>query len=265
MSLRILTYNILDGGIGREGFILEVLQAVQPDVVILQEVFHLATVEQFATALDMAFFFARGNSKRHLALLSRLPIVTSHTYRPFPPIHNCILEATLEVAPEQQLYVFGVHLIAHPFVVFELWRQWEVRTVLQRAKRYRSSPCLIAGDFNAIAPNDPVIVKLWPRFLKLMLALQGGRIFRKVIREVLSAGFTDCYRQLHSEKNGFTLPTPDPNVRLDYIFVNDVLIEHLRKCHVVREPATVDRASDHYPVMAEFKNASYDVTVLLSA
>jgi endonuclease/exonuclease/phosphatase family metal-dependent hydrolase len=39
MSLRVMTYNILDGGENREAHILDVIQAVSPDVVILQEVF----------------------------------------------------------------------------------------------------------------------------------------------------------------------------------------------------------------------------------
>jgi len=37
MSLRVMTYNILDGGENREAHILEVIQTSQPDVVILQK------------------------------------------------------------------------------------------------------------------------------------------------------------------------------------------------------------------------------------
>lgn len=248
MLLRVLTYNILDGGVGRDKLILEVLQATQPDIVILQEVFQSAIVDELAKVLGMKFFFAKGNSKRHLALLSRLPLIAQDSYHPFPPIHTGVLEATPEYALGQHLHVFGVHLIAQPFVIFELWRQWEIKTILQRTQPYRSSPTLIAGDFNAIAPHDLVLVKSWPRFLKLMLALQGGRIFRRVIREIMEAGFVDCYHLLHPDEKGFTLPTPTPNTRLDYIFVNDILKNCLRKCYVVDEPAAVKRASDHYPV-----------------
>jgi endonuclease/exonuclease/phosphatase family metal-dependent hydrolase len=252
MSLRVVTYNIQDDGAGREEFILEVLRTIQPDVAILQEVGHPNTAGKFAQALNMGLYFAQGNSIRHLALLSRLPISAQHSYHPSPPIHTTILEASIEYAPDQHLRVFGVHLIAQPFITFELWRQREVKTLLQSVLSYHSDLCLIAGDFNAIAPRDPVIVRTWPRRLKLMLALQGGHIFRRAIQRVLSAGFTDCYRMLHPNEEGFTLPTPTPNTRLDYIFANNVLVNYLYRCAVIREPSVVERGSDHYPVMAEF-------------
>jgi exonuclease III len=252
MLLRVITYNILDGGVGREGFILEVLRTLHPDIAILQEVMDPATASEFAKALNLEFYFAKGNTKRHLALLSRLPIISAHSYHPFP-IYTSILEARFEYASNQYLAVFGVHLVAQPFILFELWRQWEVKRLLQRLRSNGSDLCLIAGDFNAIAPHDPVATKFWPRLLKLMVLLQGGRIFRNAIREVTSAGFSDCYRMWHPDKNGFTLPTPTPNVRLDYIFVDEGLKNCLRKCWVVREPAIIEQASDHYPVMAEFE------------
>ncbi|CAG0946086.1 hypothetical protein ANRL1_02750 [Anaerolineae bacterium] len=252
MLLRVMTYNILDGGSGREKFVLEVLEKIQPDIAILQEVFDPSSVREFAEVLNMEFFFAAGNSKRHLALLSRLPITKRNNHHPFPPIHTCLLEAKLEYAPKQYLDVFGVHLIAYPFVGFELWREQEIKAILQRVSSHRSDPCLIAGDFNAIAPDDSVAITLFPRSLKMILTLQGGRFFRTAIRRVLSAGFMDCYRALHRGEDGFTLPTPKPNSRLDYIFANNILKHNLQRCFVVHEPAEVHLASDHYPVVAEF-------------
>lgn len=82
MSLRVLTYNISDGGHGREHIILELLQAHQPDVVFLQELFSPTNTHDLPQNLDMQYFFAEGNSRRHLALLSRLPIMESHSYHP---------------------------------------------------------------------------------------------------------------------------------------------------------------------------------------
>jgi hypothetical protein len=37
--MRVLTYNILDGGIDRESLILKTFQVTEPDIIILQEVF----------------------------------------------------------------------------------------------------------------------------------------------------------------------------------------------------------------------------------
>jgi endonuclease/exonuclease/phosphatase (EEP) superfamily protein YafD len=47
-------------------------------------------------------------------------------------------------------------------------------------------------------------------------------------------------------EDGFTLPAPDPSIRLDYIFVDPVR-------QVVTQPRVVRAASDHPPLLVEFK------------
>lgn len=249
--MRVVTYNILDNAVGRERLILQVLQAAEPDIVVLQEVGRAKAVKQWAKALDMEFYFAEGNSKRHLALLSRWPIVYQGSYHPLP-LSTTLLEATLQFTPDQRLHIYGVHLAAQPFVLFEMWRLWEIRTILWRATEHLSQPCLLAGDFNAIAPGDTPNVSAWPRSLKRMLALQGGCMLRTAISEVMKAGFKDCFRSLHPQEDGYTLPTPVPNSRLDYIFANEMLNSRLAECRVIRDLSVVEQASDHYPLLAEF-------------
>jgi endonuclease/exonuclease/phosphatase family metal-dependent hydrolase len=252
MLFRLMTYNILDGGAGREQLILDVLKAVGADAVLLQEVMDPSIVQSFATALNMYFFFAEGNSKRHLALLSRFPIISRHSHHPFP-LRYTLLEATIECALDRYIHLFGVHLQAHYAVFNEWWRTWEIKTILQRVAKYHSNPSLIAGDFNAVAPEDRVNIQALPARLKIILFLQGGRIFRHTIAKIISAGFIDCYRVLHPCDDGFTLPTPVPHVRLDYIFASQSLARCIQRCDVVTEPPVAHGASDHYPIMAEFE------------
>ena len=153
MSLRVMTYNVLNGGTGRESLLLEVLRAAVPDIVVLQEVFDPVLVSRVADALEMQYFFARGNTKYHLALLSRWPIVASHSHHPFPPIQQTVLEATIEHPNGWRLNVFGLHPVPLPSALLESWRLWEIKVVLRRAGS-APSECLIVGDFNASAPGD---------------------------------------------------------------------------------------------------------------
>jgi endonuclease/exonuclease/phosphatase family metal-dependent hydrolase len=252
MPLRVMTYNILDGAVSREPYIREVLQASQPDIVVLQEVFQAEFVHELAQSLNMESFFASGNTQRQLALLSRWPIISRNSYHPFPPIHRTILEAEIEIAPNRHLSIFGIHILAFPGVLFELWRLWEIKAIINRIKLRAPTACLVLGDFNAIAPHDKVLIEGMPNYLKLMILLQGYRIGRFAIGAMLRAGFTDCFRHLHHQDDGFTLPPPQPNARLDYIFANDIMKMQLQECFVVREPMAVEKASDHYPVMAVF-------------
>jgi endonuclease/exonuclease/phosphatase family metal-dependent hydrolase len=53
VKMSLLTYNILRGGQGREEKIAKVIQAVDPDVVIVQEAQGVASFHRIAQALEM--------------------------------------------------------------------------------------------------------------------------------------------------------------------------------------------------------------------
>ena len=246
-----MTYNILDGGENRELHILDVIQTTQPDVVILQEVFTENFLKFLSQALGMNYYFGAGNKKRRVALLSKLPVLKFQSHHPRFPIWRNFIEAEIEYEPNNTARIIGVHPIANLGIILEVWRQWEAKYIVRNVKSVQNTPCLIAGDFNAIAPGEKVKTDNMPNWLRWIIYLQGNRVYHFSINTILSAGFIDCFRFLNSDE-GFTLPTPNPNSRLDYFFVNATLKANLKKCWVVREPNTVNLASDHYPVVAEF-------------
>jgi exodeoxyribonuclease-3 len=252
MSLRVMTYNILDGGESRESYILQVIQTAKPDVVILQEVFTVEFLEFLSQSLGMAYYIGTGNKKRKVALLSHLPVHMFSSHHPLFPIWRNFIDAEIEYEPHKIVRLIGVHPIANLSIIFELWRFWEANYIIKHSQKFQGMPCLIAGDFNAIALNDKIQTDNMPVWLKRIIYLQGNRAYHFSIQAFLSAGFIDCFRFLNSSDDGFTLPPPNPNARLDYIFVNAKMKTYLKKCWVVRKPNDVDQASDHYPVMAEF-------------
>ena len=250
MSLNVMTYNILDGGEKREKLILEVIQSEKPDVVVLQEVFTEEILKFLSHSLGMKYYIGTGNNKRKVALLSKLPVHSFRSHHPFPIWRNFI-DAEIEYEPNKMIRILGVHPMANLGIVFEFWRFLEALYVIKQIQKFQNKSCLIAGDFNAIAPQEKIIIESMPAWLKRIIYLQGKRVYHFSIKRFLSAGLTDCFRSLNSE-NGFTLPPPNPNARLDYIFVNAKMKAYLKKCWVVREPKSVNFASDHYPVLAKF-------------
>jgi exodeoxyribonuclease-3 len=68
---------------------------------------------------------------------------------------------------------------------------------------------------------------------------------------MLDAGYVDGYRTIHPEEKGFTFPTWNPHVRLDYIFVPALFRDRLRACHVHDGRRAVEPASDHFPLIAD--------------
>jgi endonuclease/exonuclease/phosphatase family metal-dependent hydrolase len=246
-----MTYNILNGGENRGSYISDVIQTAQPDVVILQEVYTEEFLKSLAALLGMNYFMGEGNKERKVALLSKFPVRSFQSYHPVFPTWRNFIDAEIEYEPSKTARIVGVHPIANLGIVFEIWRRWEANYILRHVHAYQNTPCLIAGDFNAIAPGETVNIATMPNWLKWIIYLQGNRAYHFSITKLLSAGFVDCFRLLNSDE-GFTLPPPDPNSRLDYVFVNATMRTYLKQCWVIREPAIVNLASDHYPVMAEF-------------
>lgn len=252
MTLRVMTYNILRGGLGREHLLREVLEAVQPDVVVFEEASSEAVIAGFAKALNANYYFGEGYRIKRLAVVSRLPIL-AHSSPSFLPFWRILAQVAIEHQPGQQLHIFGVHTLHELNVVTETWRTMEARYILSRYRPHQSEPCLLTGDFNAIAPGDSVIMDTMPFGLRLSLWVQGNRPYHFAMRQYLNAGFTDCFRKLHPDDPGYTLPSHRPNSRLDYMLANPQLAPHLKNCFVVREPKAVEQASDHCPVVAEFE------------
>src|SRR5690349_6708769 len=70
--LRVMTYNIRFGGVGREKLIADVIKHVEPDIVLLQEATREAGVREIAELTAMPHWAARqGHSP---AIVSRFPI-----------------------------------------------------------------------------------------------------------------------------------------------------------------------------------------------
>lgn len=251
--LRFLSYNILDGGRGREQELFEIIAAQNADVVILQEVAEHAFVTQLAARLNAKYFIAATNSERTLALLTRLSICEASDFHPRVLRHTC-LQAVLEYAPNETLTVFGVHLAAPSYTLLvELYRLRELGAIFRCIATVPAEKIIVAGDFNSIAPGDRPDFSGLPFSLRLSIFIRGGYVARQVIRRMRARGFTDVYRALHPNGNGFTLPASQPSTRLDYFFVNHALSQNIRACDVVSTPDAVKHASDHLPVYMELQ------------
>lgn len=106
MALKILSYNIQEGGTGRLPAITSVIRRQQPDAVALLEVDEPPTA--LARDLDMRIAFGEGNSAYHVAWLSRLPIRRSENHR-LAALSKTLLE--IEVDWEGvPLRLFATHL-----------------------------------------------------------------------------------------------------------------------------------------------------------
>ena len=245
MLLRILSYNIRHGGSGREAQLLAVIRRCEPDVVVFQEAKHRATIQALAEGAGMAQWDATDGAS--LGFMSRKPVAHHEWHRPRLSRH-----AFLEIVPfATESRIFGLHLAAVHAAWTERRREFELRALLAGIARHQHGPHVLVGDFNTLAPGDVLDIRKLPHRLRALVWLSGGQIRWRTIQVILDAGYVDGYRRLHPESIGFTFPTWNPHVRLDYAFTPAGFADRLRSCCII-DGEDVKAASDHLPMLIEY-------------
>lgn len=246
--MRVLSYNIRFGGAGRESALAAAISARDPHVVVLQEATRPDVVERLARATGMRTWAS--TPTHSLGFMSRVDVVSHEWHRP-PQCRRAFLELLLPGG----LRVFGVHLSAIHSNWTERRRVRELRALLAAIRQHSEGPHLLAGDFNTLAPGEQLDMRRLPRRLQALAWLSGRTIRWQTIQIMVDARYVDGFRLLHPTAAGYTFPTWDPHVRLDYVFLPPAAAHRLATCEVVDGP-TGASGSDHFPLLAELKEAS---------
>lgn len=245
MKVRLLSYNIRFGGRGREDLIAAVIRAAQPDIVVLQEATDQRVVKRLAELTDLPTSDSRVNYS--IGFLTRLPVEEYSWTRPRGS-HHAFLNVKLK---EPELRVFGLHLSAWFANWVERRRHAEIRALVESIREHQDGLHVICGDFNALAPGEVLLTNRMPYWIQAMVWLSGRDIARDTIQFMLDKGYVDAWRVLHERGEGYTFPTRDPHVRLDYIFTPERYRSLLSGCEVQREPDETVLASDHFPLLLD--------------
>ncbi len=159
--LRVMTYNLLVGGRGRWPAITQLVAQARPDLLALQEADDLPAVQRLADELGYQCVPGSANMPRHQAVLTRWSVQRRINHRERAIFLRNSLE--LEVATPAGAAVPAIRLhTVHLPAAFqrrgrgEPDRLRELAAVLRHAGRDPDTPHLICGDFNAVAPGDPV-------------------------------------------------------------------------------------------------------------
>jgi endonuclease/exonuclease/phosphatase family metal-dependent hydrolase len=249
VSLKILSYNIMRGGAGRETALASVITESAPDLVVFQEASRPSVVQDLAARCGMTSWAA--SAGHSVAYMSRIDIA-GHVWRRV----RWARRAYLEVVTSEGLRIYGVHLSAVHSNLTEQRRAYELRALLSSIDRHQHGFHLITGDFNTLAPGERLDMGRLPPRLRAFAWITGKTIRWVTIRLMLEAGYTDGYRTLHPNDEGLTFPSWDPNVRLDYAFLPSGYAEQLRACEVVHNLPQLSEASDHLPLLSELGEKS---------
>ena len=244
MTIRLMSYNIRFGGIGREERIAGVINQLDPDIVVLQEATKPEVVERLASLCEMAHHGAKRSHS--VGFISRVE-VRNFEWKYHPDLQRAFMEIELD-----GVRIYNIHLRATHSNYTERGRMREVRALLDAIKEKSKDFHILVGDFNTLAPGELLNMQKLPWRYRILAFVLGGRIQYRAIQIMLDAGYVDIYRRLHTEP-GFTFPAWDPNVRLDYVFASSQFAERVSKCEVatIAEPS---KATDHLPLVAELQN-----------
>jgi len=246
VTLRLLSYNIRFGGRGREQALAESIVAAAPDLVVFQEAIDPRVIERLSQATNYPFWAARRNHS--IGFLSRTEVDYHEWHYPLGARHSF-----LEIVPAgSKTRVFGLHLSARFSKWDERRRTREIRSLLEGIKRHQNGFHVLVGDFNTLAPGEVLELDRLPAWIRGLIWISGRELQRDSIQLVLDAGYSDGFRMLHPDDKGYTFPTWDPHVRLDYVFVPKAFADRLTRCEVMKEPwEPIRAASDHCPLVAE--------------
>ncbi len=246
MTLKLLSYNIRFGGLGRETALANSIKSVSPDLVVFQEAISPAVIERLSQTTELPFWAARKDHS--IGYISRQEIAYHEWHYPAGAKHSF-----LEIVPAgTETRIFGLHLSARFSKWDEQRRTREIRSLLKGIERHQDGFHVLCGDFNTLAPGEVLEVRRMPAWIRALIWISGRKLQRDTIQIMLDAGYTDGFRSLHKEEKGYTFPTWDPHVRFDYVFVPTAFAERLVSCEVVTEPGTlVKEASDHLPLLAQ--------------
>jgi len=255
--MRIVSYNILDGGEGRADPLGEVIEAQRPDVVCLVEASDLAVVERIANRLGMDFVQAMGRKKGASALLTRYTIRESMNHALLrDQLSKSLLEATL-VDPAGAEWSFGiVHLHAHALESDEAERENELAVALDVFAPHRAAnrPHVLCGDFNANSPAQRIDIEKCKASTQKEYSANGGQLPRRVVQTLLDAGYIDTAHALKPDwaATHGTFSTQHPGQRVDYIFTHGVDRSRLKDAWIEYDRLAT-YASDHFPIGAAFE------------
>jgi endonuclease/exonuclease/phosphatase family metal-dependent hydrolase len=248
--VRLVSYNILDGGVGRGERLAAVIAARQPDVVCLAEASSEAVVREIAEHLQMDSIIGPGG-RQPVALLSRWPVAWSIDHATLANSDGwSFLRAGVQIAAKIELPIGVVHLTPRAGDADETRREEQVRQLLDACAvdRQLGRAHLLAGDFNANAPGQQIDPEKCKDSTKRAFHANGGQIPRRAVAMLLAAGYVDTLaaHDPAATRTAGSFTTEKPGQRVDYIFAWGSNLK-VRDAWIDDSPAAV-KASDHFPI-----------------
>lgn len=253
--MKVATWNVNSLKV-RLPHVLDWLAASEADVLCLQET--KTTDENFPvdeiTAAGYHVAYSGQKTYNGVAILSKLPatdIITDIAGLDDP--QRRILGATIDGVRVLDLYVVnGQEVGSEKFEHKLFWLDKvtdHIRVQLQEHEQF-----VVVGDFN-IAPDDRDVYDPEAWHERILCSTPE----RNALQKIIDLGLTDTFRLFEQAENSYSwwdyraaAFRRNRGLRIDLVLASQSLVKNCVSCEIDKEPRSLERPSDHTPVIAEF-------------
>ena len=253
--MKIATWNVNSLKV-RLPHVLDWLEASEADVLCLQET--KTTDENFPvdeiTAAGYHVVFSGQKTYNGVAIISKQPvtdIVTDVDGLDDP--QRRILGATIGAVRVLNLYVVNGQEVGSEKYDHKLfWLEKVTRHIAAQLSNHDNF--VVVGDFN-IAPDDRDVHDPEAWHERILCSTPE----RDALKKIIDLGLVDTFRLFEQADNSFSWWDyraagfrRNRGLRIDLILASQPLVEHCSACDIDKEPRSLERPSDHTPVIADF-------------
>ncbi len=233
--MKIMTWNLRNGGGDRLPAIAAVIARERPDVLTVQELRGFPRAA-FGRSAGMTGYVAPSVFGQAVGVFVRPPLTITGRSAVRWRLHHAAAAVTLRT-DGGSLTVVSTHL--NPYAPERRRRE----AVWLAARYARRGPVVLAGDLNSLSVDGPVPAAYRRRHLR-----PDGTVDTRAMAAFAAGGLADAWPEA-GEGDGQTVPTGLGGaefgpMRLDYVLLGGGL--HASSARVVRDDPL---ASDHYPVV----------------
>lgn len=255
--MKLMTYNILNGGEDRIELITRVILNEKPDFLVINEANGFnkndnQKLNVFAEQIGLPHsnLSLSGEYEYHTAIFSKYPFTN---IKQLKPMRNAGIMINIKTK-FGDLSIAGIHLTPYT----DDLRLKEIELIINQQKQYQNR--ILMGDLNSLSLSDNYNQKIIKGFNNYQLEkfTKDGKLCFDVIERIISHGYLDTANVFNEQKVN-TVPTKinqdqahSTGIRVDYIFISESLKDKVKNYSVIKNPLT-EKASDHYPVIIELK------------
>lgn len=254
----IATWNV-NSILARIGLVLDWLRAVEPDIVLLQEIkcvddaFPRLEIE----ALGYHVETLGQKSYNGVAILAKRPIEDLVRGLPGDPedTQARYLEATVSGVRVASIYLPNGNPVTSDKLAYKLVWMERLRRHAIDLLAQRDGPIVLGGDYNVIPE---------PFDARRPDVMEGDALFlpetRRAWRALRHLGLVDAVRALHPKDRLYSFwdyqggaLQNDHGLRIDHLLLSSAAADRLGRAWIDRNPRGRPKASDHTPVLVEIE------------